>query len=140
MRKLILLMAMAAVTVPAAAVAQRHEVRQDRREVRQDRREVRRDRQDLRRDRRDVRQDRRRVRNRSGYVAPYHNWNYRPVTVGYRLQPVFYGSRYYVSDYGAYHLRAPHHRWLRWIRYGDDLLLVNVRTGRVLDVVHYGGF
>ena len=143
MRKLILMAAMAAVAVPTAATAQRYdgrqrtEVRQDRREVRQDRRELRRDRQDLRRDRRDARQDRRQVRrNRSAYVAPYRNWNYRPVTVGFRLQPVFYGSRYYVSDYGTYHLRAPG-RWQRWIRYGDDLLLVNVRTGRVLDVVHY---
>jgi Ni/Co efflux regulator RcnB len=144
MRKLILIAAMAAVAVPTAATAQRYgdrqrtEVRQDRREVRRDRRELRRDRQDLRRDRRDVRQDRRQVRRaRSAYVAPYRNWNYRPVTVGFRLQPVFYGSRYYISDYGYYRLPPPRHRWLRWIRYGDDLLLVNIRTGRVLDVVHY---
>jgi Ni/Co efflux regulator RcnB len=104
--------------------------------VRQDRREVRSDRQDLRRDRRGLRQDRRQVR-RSAYVAPYRSWNYRPVSVGYRLRPVFYDQRYYISDYGAYRLQAPHRRWLRWIRYGDDLLLVNTRTGRVLDVVHY---
>jgi len=58
------------------------------------------------------------------------------VTTGYRLQPAFYGSRYYISDYGRYHLQAPA-RWQRWIRYGDDLLLVNVRTGRVLQVIHY---
>jgi Ni/Co efflux regulator RcnB len=84
----------------------------------------------LRRDRRDVR------RNRE-YVAPYRHWRYRRATVGYRLAPVFYGPRYYITDYGYYHLQAPHHRWLRWIRYGDDLLLVNIRTGRVLDVIHY---
>jgi Ni/Co efflux regulator RcnB len=35
-----------------------------------------------------------------------------------------------------YHLRAPA-RWQRWVRYGDDLLLVNIRTGRVLEVIHY---
>ena len=73
---------------------------------------------------------------RMAYVAPYHGWRYRPVTVGYQLRPAFYGSRYYITDYGAYRLRAPGH-WQRWVRYGDDLLLVNVRTGRVLDVIHY---
>ena len=145
MRKLILLAAMAAITVPSsAAVAQRQDrrdrtdVRQDRREVRQGRREVRRERQELRRDRRDVRQDRRQVRRtHSAYVAPYRNWNYRRVNTGFQLRPVFYSPRYYISDYGAYHLQAPRHHWLRWVRYGDDLLLVNIRTGRVLDVVHY---
>ena len=76
-------------------------------------------------------------RNRSwtAYAAPVRNWRYRPVTIGYQLQPSFYGSRYYVSNYSAYQLRAPS-RFQRWIRYGDDLLLVNVRTGRVLQVQH----
>ena len=77
---------------------------------------------------------------RSAYVAPVRNWSYRPVTVGYQLQPSFYGSRYYISDYGAYHLQAPRYRYLQWIRYGNDLLLVNIRTGRVLQVVHYRGW
>jgi Ni/Co efflux regulator RcnB len=74
--------------------------------------------------------------HRRGYVvysAPYRDWSYRRVAVGYRLRPAFYGSRYFISDYGLYGLRAPG-RNLRWIRYGDDLLLVNIRTGRVLDV------
>jgi Ni/Co efflux regulator RcnB len=166
MRKLILLAAVAAMAVPSAAIAQRPyndrhhdrtEVRHDRRDVRQDRREIRRDRGDrheVRQDRRDVRQDRRDLRfdrrdnrqdrrgirehRRNAYVAPYRGWSYRPVTVGFRLRPAFYSPRYYISDYGLYHLRAPHSRWLRWIRYGDELLLVNIRTGRVLQAVPYG--
>jgi Ni/Co efflux regulator RcnB len=76
---------------------------------------------------------------RTAYVAPVRNWSYRPVSVGYRLQPSFYGSRYYITDYSAYHLRAPG-RDLRWIRYGNDLLLVNIHTGRVIDVIHYAGW
>jgi Ni/Co efflux regulator RcnB len=139
MRKLILMAAMAATIVPSAAIAQRYDGHRDRSEVRHDQREVRDDRQDLRRDQRDLRQDRRDNRHdrrhHSAYVAPYHNWNYRPVTIGFRLQPAFYGSRYYINDYGTYNLRAPG-RWQRWIRYGDDLLLVNTRTGRVLQVLH----
>jgi Ni/Co efflux regulator RcnB len=68
------------------------------------------------------------------------HWTYRPINVGYRLQPSFYGSRYYITDYSMYDLQAPHSRWLRWIRYGNDLLLVNIRTGRVMNVVHYNGW
>ena len=134
MRKLILLAAMAATIVPTAAIARQSDWRRDRTEVRHDRREMRRDRRELRRDRRDYRHDP--YQHSSAYVAPYRNWSYHPVTVGYRLQPDFYGPRYYISDYGIYHLRAPG-RWQRWIRYGDDLLLVNIRTGRVLEVIHY---
>lgn len=137
MRKLILLAALAATALPSAAIAQQRDWRHNRTEVRHDRREVRQDRRELRRDQRELRRDRRDVRRHRQYVAPYRNWRYRQLTVGYRLQPVFYGPRYYISDYGYYHLQAPRHRWLRWVRYGDDLLLVNIRTGRVLDVVHY---
>ena len=68
------------------------------------------------------------------YVAPHRNWRYRPVTVGHRLEPAFYGSRYYINDYGVYGVGAPG-RNRQWIRYGDDLLLVNLRTGRVLRVM-----
>jgi Ni/Co efflux regulator RcnB len=69
------------------------------------------------------------------YRAPIRTWRYRPVTIGFRLQPAFYGPRYSVTNYGTYRVRAPG-RHQRWIRYGDDLLLVNVRTGRVLQVIH----
>ena len=146
MRKLILLAALGSLVVPGTAMAAQHRhhghdrqvMRHDRREVRQDRRELRRDRHELRQDRRQFRREvRRNVRHqRVVYVAPYRHWSYRPVRVGYRLQSPFYGSRYYINDYGMYRVRAPGH-WQRWIRYGDDLLLVNVRTGRVLQVVHY---
>jgi len=71
------------------------------------------------------------------YVAPYRNWRYNRVNVGFQLRPVFYSPRYYITDYGQYRLPPPRHHWRRWVRYGDDLLLVNIRTGRVLDVVHY---
>ena len=140
MKKYILLAAMAAIAVPGAASAQQRDWHHNGTHVRQDRRDVRQDQRDLRRDRQNMRQDRRAYRhNRVAYVAPYRGWTYRPVTVGYRLQPAFYGSRYYITDYGMYGIQAPG-RWQRWIRYGNDLLLVNVRTGRVLRVMHYAGW
>ena len=139
MRKLILLAAAAAIAMPTAAFAQRphhHGDRhRDRVELRHDRRDVRRDRRELRRDRHERRYDRH-YRRHVAYVAPYRGWSYRPVTVGFRLRPVFYSPRYYVTDYGYYGLRVPR-PWERWIRYGNDLLLVNLRTGRVLSVIHY---
>ena len=120
MRKFILLGLMAATAVTGTAVAQdRHERREVRQEIR-----------------RDVRHDVRRTmnHNRVVYVAPYSGWRYRTITPGFRLQSSFFGSRYIISDYGRYQLRAPN-RFQRWIRYGDDLVLVNVRNGRVVQVI-----
>jgi Ni/Co efflux regulator RcnB len=147
MRKLILLGLMAATALPVAALptsasAQtRGEIRRDRQELREDQRELRQDRRsgesarELRRDRREVMRDRREVRrDRVAYVAPYRGWTYRTVTTGYQLRPSFYGSRYTISNYGSYRLRAPGVNQ-RWVRYGDDLLLVNIRNGRVLQVL-----
>jgi Ni/Co efflux regulator RcnB len=146
MRKLILLGLMAAVAVPAAAPAQsRGEIRRDRQDVREERRElrdaqrhgdrhdIREEREELRDARRELREDRR-DRRRMQYVAPYRGWQYRPLRPGYQLRPAFYGPRYVIADPTRYRLpRAARNR--QWIRYGDDLLLVNVRTGRVIQVV-----
>ena len=129
--------AAAAIIAPTGAVARQHgHDRQGHSQVRHDERDS--------SDRHNARTDRRHFsrntayRARSAYFAPVRN-SRRRVNVGYRLQPAFYGSRYYLSDYGAYHVRAPA-RWQRWIRYGNDLLLVNIRTGRVLQVIHYAGW
>jgi len=129
MRKFVLFAAMAAVAIPGAATAQYHHDR-DRHESNYNRHD--------RHDRNDRHGDRYRNHHRrhAAYAAPYRNWRYRPVSVGYRLDRVYYSPRYYISDYGYYGVRAPR-PWERWIRYGDDLLLVNLRTGRVLNVIHY---
>jgi Ni/Co efflux regulator RcnB len=164
MRKFILLAAMAATIVPTAAIAQRTDTTtRDRAQARQGQpagranrqsapnvqRAAQANRQTARGGQRAAQANQQAVRTnqrgtaqgaRSAYVAPVRNWSYRPVTVGYQLQPSFYGSRYYISDYGAYHLQAPRNRFLQWIRYGNDLLLVNIRTGRVLQIVHYRGW
>jgi Ni/Co efflux regulator RcnB len=165
MRKIILLGLMAAIAIPAAATAQsRGEIRRDRDDVREqrddlrdaqergDRRDMREEREELRdarqelredqRDRRDEYRDNRDRRDeyrdnrdrRSQYVAPYRGWRYGAVRPGFQLRPGFYGPRYQINNPGHYRLRAGT-RNQRWIRYGNDLLLVNVRNGRVLQVV-----
>jgi Ni/Co efflux regulator RcnB len=146
MRKLILLSLMAAAAMPAAVSAQsREEIRRDRQDVREERQdlsEARRygDRSDVREERRDVREARQELRedradrNRVRYAAPYRGWSYSAVGVGYQLRPTFYANRYFVEDYSRRGLRQPG-RFQRWIRYGDDLVLVNVRNGRVIQVL-----
>jgi len=67
-----------------------------------------------------------------------HGWHYRTWRVGMILPPLFIASEYYYDDYAPLGLQAPPPGY-RWVRYGDDLLLVNLRTGSVEDVV-YGVF
>ena len=152
MRTMFITAVAAAVLVPSVASAQSaREVRHDRREVRHDQREVRqdvrrgdyrearRDRQEAREDRRETRSDWRDYRNshrdiyrRPAYRGP-RGYRYRPVTVGYRFAPAYYGRNYWVSDWANYRLHAPL-RYQRWVRYGNDIVLIDIRTGRVLEV------
>lgn len=160
MRK-IMIAALAAATLmpvaaPVAAGAQSYgEVRQDQRDVRQDRRDVRQDvrrgdyrdargdRQDLRQDRQEVRGDWRDYRRahpdfyRNGAYAAPRGYRYRPVTVGYRFEPTYYGRNYWVTDYNRYHLARPGYGQ-QWVRYGNDVVLINLRSGRVATV--FNGF
>lgn len=156
MRKLIIASALAATLLPATAMAQSYgEVRQDQRDLRHDRQDLRdaqyrgdrhdarEARQDIRDDRQERRQDWRDYRRAHpeayrgpAYVGPRANWRYRPVAAGYRFEPVFYGQRYWI-DPVRYRL-PPAGAFQRWVRYGNDVVLVNVRTGRVISV--NGGF
>jgi Ni/Co efflux regulator RcnB len=142
MRKLLFAALAASTLVPVAAQAQSaHEVRQDQREVRRDMRrgdyrEAREDRRETREDWRDYRRSHRDAYRRPAYAGP-RGFRYRPVTVGYQFQRPYYGSRYWVNDYATYRLPAPS-RGARWVRYGNDVVLVNITNGRVLRT--YNGF
>ena len=63
----------------------------------------------------------------------YNQWN-----VGVRLRPAYYNSRYYIADPYRYRLPRPGVNQ-RWVRHYNDVLLVNVRNGRVIQV-HRGFF
>lgn len=151
MRKIMISALIAATAFPAVASAQTGELRRGREEVREeqrdlrdaqrygDRRDVREAREDLRdarreyrEDWRDYRRDNREAFRRPAYVAP-RGYRYRPVVVGNTLRPAWYGSRYIVAD--PYRYRLPEARGnQRWVRYGNDVLLVNVRNGRIITV------
>lgn len=157
MRKFVILAAMAATVLPVAAQAQTREIRRDRQELREERRDLRQarrdgDRRDIWRERRDVRDARQELREdrrdyrqgewrgyrnsnraiyrRGNWRSPYRYTAFRP---GITIRSGYYSPRYYVNDWYRYRLPRPG-RNLRWIRHYDDVLLVNIRTGRIVDV------
>jgi Ni/Co efflux regulator RcnB len=70
----------------------------------------------------------------SRYHPPYRNWSQSTPALGTLLRPKFYDRRYVISNPDHYRLETPAADQ-RWIRYGDDVLLVDVTTGRVADVL-----
>lgn len=68
------------------------------------------------------------------YYAPYSSYYYRPLLVGNYLGSSFYGSSYWLSDPWEYRLPQAYGPY-RWVRYFDDVLLVNIHTGMVVDVI-----
>lgn len=121
-----------------------------RREHRSDHRDYRRDTQrDQRSWNRDWRSDRRynyrshRNSHRSTYRlghynAPYRDYRYRRLNIGFSIGSLFYGNRYTINDPWQYRLPQAYYPY-RWVRYYDDALLVDTRRGRVVDVI-YGVF
>lgn len=136
----------ACAALSTAAFAQSgHEIRKDERKVQEhseelrnaqdrgNRADIQEAREDLRGARQELREDRRGQRT-SMYVSPYRNWSQSTPNHGSHLRSKFYGSRYVISNLTDYGL-SPAARNQRWVRYGDDILLVNVRSGRVIEVM-----
>lgn len=71
------------------------------------------------------------------FVYP-DGYGYRRWGIGAFLPSVFLGSGYYFNDYYRFGFAPPPYGF-RWVRNGPDLLLVNVRDGRIRDV-RYGVF
>lgn len=72
--------------------------------------------------------------HRPGWVYP-PGWHYRRWTIGLLLPAIFVGHHYYYDDWWQMGLEPPPPGY-RWVRYDRDLLLVNVRTRRVADVIY----
>ena len=79
--------------------------------------------------------DRHRSRFHLGFYYDPFGWGYRPYSVGWRLWPSYYSSRYWLNDPYFYRLPdAP--AGYRWIRYYDDAILVDTWDGHVVDVIY----
>jgi Ni/Co efflux regulator RcnB len=151
MRKTILTALMLATVLPGAAMAQTGELRHDRTDIREqqrdlqraqasgDRHEVRDARHDLHGAQREYRDDWRAYRQTNRAVYARGNWRapfaYQHFREGTVIRPAFYNSRYYIANPGQYRL-PPAAYGSRWVRHYDDVLLVNVGTGRVLQVIN----
>ncbi len=70
------------------------------------------------------------------YYAP-SGWygGYSRFSIGIFLNNVLFGSNYWINDPYSYRL-PPAYGPLRWVRYYDDALLVDVRDGYVVDVIY----
>ncbi len=65
-------------------------------------------------------------------------WRYRQWLIGARLPPLLFAPGYFYPGWASLGLQAPPPDY-SWVRYGPDLLLVNLNTGEVEDVA-YGAF
>lgn len=138
------------------------ELRRDRQDIREERREldrayrsgdpqrIRNERGDLREARQEYREEFREARrdygrndwrsyrysNRELYRGGRWNspYRYRSFSPGVRIGVGYYQPRYYVNDYGRYRLPRPGYNQ-RWVRHYNDVLLIDVRSGFVRDVI-----
>lgn len=70
------------------------------------------------------------------YYNPYgYNYGYRRFGIGIYLDSLFFSNRYWLSDPWEYRLPAAPYG-CRWVRYYDDVLLVDIESGYVVDVIH----
>jgi len=65
-----------------------------------------------------------------GYARGYSRWS-----AGSRIQPYFYGQNYWINDPYRYRL-PPAYGGYRWVRYYDDVALVDIRSGLIADIIY----
>jgi len=70
------------------------------------------------------------------YYNPYgYGFGYQTFGVGFFIDAPFYSNDYWIND--PYDYRLPEaYGDTRWIRYYNDVVLVDIDTGEVLDVIH----
>jgi len=69
------------------------------------------------------------------YYSPYRDYRYRRLSIGFSLGSMFYSSRYWINDPWRYRLPDVYGPY-RWVRYYDDVLLVDMYSGEVVDVIY----
>lgn len=70
------------------------------------------------------------------YPRPYgYSYGYRRLVIGLYLDRVFYAPGYWINDPWSYRLPRTYGS-LRWVRYYDDVVLIDLRNGRIVDVIY----
>lgn len=81
-----------------------------------------------------------RDQNRQLFHAPRYapprgyGWGYRSFGIGYVLDSFLFAPNYWIADPWEYRL-PPVYGPYRWVRYYNDVLLVDIETGEVVDVI-----
>lgn len=93
-------------------------------------------RNDRRYDWRDWRNAHRNIFRLPSYRAPY-GWNrsYSRFSIGIYLDSILFDQDYWIDDPWTYRL-PPVYGTLRWVRYYDDAVLIDIRDGYVVDVIY----
>jgi len=69
------------------------------------------------------------------YSAPFNDYFYHRLGVGFFLEPMFYGYDYLIDNPWEYRL-PPAYGPYHWVRYYNDVLLVDTETGEVVDTIY----
>ncbi len=69
------------------------------------------------------------------YFAPYRSHRYDRLSIGFYLDSLFFQPRFFINDPWAYRL-PPAYGPYQWVRYYDDVLLVDIYSGEVVDVIY----
>uniref|UniRef100_UPI00255256FD RcnB family protein n=1 Tax=Erythrobacter oryzae TaxID=3019556 RepID=UPI00255256FD len=69
------------------------------------------------------------------YYAPFRSHRYSRLSIGFYLDSLFFQPRFFINDPWAYRL-PPVYGPYQWVRYYDDVLLVDIYTGEVVDVIN----
>jgi len=69
------------------------------------------------------------------YYSPYGGYGYQRFSSGVILEPMYFGQSYWLDDPYAYRL-PPAYGSYRWVRYYNDAVLVDLRSGLVVDIVY----
>ncbi len=69
------------------------------------------------------------------YYGPQGGYGYERFSSGVILEPMLFGRSYWLTDPYAYRL-PPTYGPYRWVRYYNDAVLVDTRSGLVVDIVY----
>ena len=72
---------------------------------------------------------------RAGRFQFPRGFRYRRFRIGLFLPAIFLSGIYFFDDFRELGLEPPPPGY-RWVRYGPDLLLVDLRSRRVVDVIY----
>ena len=69
------------------------------------------------------------------YYSPYRGYGYNRFDIGFFLEPLFFSRNYWIGDPWQYRL-PPAPPGTQWVRYYNDVLLVDIYSGEVIDAIY----